>query len=58
LILGGSEDGAIYIWDIETGNILQKIVGHSDLVYSVASKKDLLASCSHDNTVATWGLST
>lgn len=57
LILGGSEDGAIYIWDLETGNILQKIEGHSDLVYAVTSKKNLLASCSHDNTAATWQLS-
>jgi WD40 repeat protein len=34
LIVGGSEDGTIYIWDIDTGNILQQLTGHSGMVYS------------------------
>ena len=57
LIVGGSEDGAVYLWDAETTNFLQRLEGHTDIVYQTAwnNAQSLLASCSHDGTVKTWG---
>ncbi|KAI8331441.1 WD40-repeat-containing domain protein [Choanephora cucurbitarum] len=56
LIMGGSEDGIVYIWDQETGEVLQRLRGHSGVVYEAAwhAKQGLLASCSDDQTVKVW----
>jgi len=46
----------VYIWDVGTGSILQKLSGHEGMVYGAVwnQKQSLLASCSHDKTVITW----
>lgn len=69
LIIGGSEDGSIYMWDIDSCNIVKKISnGHNGYVVYQAiwnEHQSLLArysllfvltipSCSHDHTVKTW----
>ncbi|RUS25142.1 WD40-repeat-containing domain protein, partial [Jimgerdemannia flammicorona] len=57
LIVGGSEDGIVYIWDQETGEVLQKLRGHDGgPVYSAVwnNRQSLLASCGDDRTVRTW----
>ncbi|ETV75141.1 hypothetical protein, variant 1 [Aphanomyces astaci] len=33
-VLGGSEDGAVYVWDVATGKLLEKLLGHSGVTYS------------------------
>eukprot|EP01132_Coremiostelium_polycephalum_P009326 gene9326-11436_t len=56
LVIGGSEDGYVYIWDIETCNILQKLGTGSGMIYSTTwcQEQSILASCSHDSTVKLW----
>eukprot|EP00937_MAST-01D_sp_MAST-1D-sp2_P007995 g7995.t1 len=56
LIVGGSEDGAVYMWDAETCTFLQRLHGHKDVVYQATwnNSQSLLASCSHDGMVKTW----
>ncbi|KAI8819010.1 WD40-repeat-containing domain protein [Fimicolochytrium jonesii] len=56
LVVGGSEDGIVYIWDSAKGDILQKLRGHRGVVYGAvwASRQSLFASCSDDRTVKTW----
>jgi WD40 repeat protein len=56
LIVGGSEDGIVYIWDQDTGEVLQKLRGHHGVVYEANwnSKQGMLASCSDDQTVKIW----
>jgi len=56
LIVGGSEDGVIYIWDTDTGDLIQKLRGHSETVYCSVwnSNQSMLCSCSDDNTLKTW----
>lgn len=56
LIVGGSEDGIVYIWDQETGEVLQKLRGHQGVVYDSAwnAKQGMLASCSDDQTAKVW----
>ncbi|KAI8915147.1 WD40-repeat-containing domain protein [Powellomyces hirtus] len=56
LVVGGSEDGIVYIWDAGTGDILQKLRGHAGVVYHAAwsSRQSLFATCSDDGTAKTW----
>jgi len=56
LIVGGSEDGVIYIWDTDTGDLIQKLRGHTETVYCSVwnSNQSMLCSCSDDNTLKTW----
>lgn len=56
LVVGGSEDGVVYIWDAEKGEILQKLYSHSGIVYNASwnSRQSLFCSCSDDTTVKTW----
>jgi WD40 repeat protein len=55
-VLGGSEDGAVYIWDVATGRLLEKLAGHTGVTYNAKwhEKQALMASSSHDGTVKTW----
>jgi len=55
-VIGGSEDGCIYAWDIDTGSLLQKLVGHTGVVYNCVwnQSQSLLVSCSHDGLLKTW----
>uniref|UniRef100_K3W6D9 WD40 repeat-containing protein SMU1 n=1 Tax=Globisporangium ultimum (strain ATCC 200006 / CBS 805.95 / DAOM BR144) TaxID=431595 RepID=K3W6D9_GLOUD len=55
-VLGGSEDGAVYVWDVATGKLLEKLAGHHGVTYNAKwhEKQALMASSSHDGTVKTW----
>lgn len=46
-MVGGSEDGFVYIWDIETSNLVQKLGPCVGPVYSAQwnNRQSLLASC-------------
>ena len=56
LVVSGSEDGVVHIWDLESGQLMQRLRGHADVVYDAAWSEEtsMLASCSHDGTLATW----
>ena len=56
LVLGGSEDGKVHVWDVATGNLLERLPGHTGVVYSAVwhENQALMATCSHDHTVKTW----
>lgn len=56
LVIGGSQDGCVYVWDIESENVLQKLEDHDGVVYVAKWNRsmNLLVSCSHDCTVKTW----
>jgi COMPASS component SWD3 len=55
-VLGGSEDGAVYVWDVATGKLLEKLAGHEGVTYNAKwhERQALMASSSHDGTVRTW----
>eukprot|EP00698_Gefionella_okellyi_P005108 TRINITY_DN14689_c0_g1_i1.p1 TRINITY_DN14689_c0_g1~~TRINITY_DN14689_c0_g1_i1.p1 ORF type:complete len:564 (-),score=73.00 TRINITY_DN14689_c0_g1_i1:15-1637(-) len=56
LVLGGSEDSNLYLWDIDSGNVVAKLAGHEGVVYSARwnAAQSLMVSCSHDSTVRMW----
>ncbi|KAJ2236371.1 hypothetical protein IWW45_001850 [Coemansia sp. RSA 485] len=56
LIVGGSEDGMVYIWDRESTNIVQRLYGHQGIVYDAKwnPKRGILCSASDDWTLKTW----
>ncbi|CAJ0637402.1 14753_t:CDS:1, partial [Entrophospora sp. SA101] len=49
-------DGVVYIWDQDTGEVLQKLKGHTGMVYNAIwnPKQSLFVSCSDDRTLKTW----
>lgn len=55
-VLGGSEDGRVYVWDVATGKLLETLPGHRGVTYNAKwhEKQALMASSSHDGTVKTW----
>jgi WD40 repeat protein/energy-coupling factor transporter ATP-binding protein EcfA2 len=56
VIVSGSSDKMILLWDVDTGNVNGRIEGHTDVVRAVAFCPDDLriASASKDNTVRVW----
>jgi COMPASS component SWD3 len=57
-VVSGSEDGKVYIYDLQSREIQQTLEGHSDAVLAVDAHKslELIASggMSSDNTVRFW----
>ena len=60
LLVSGSDDKIVRLWDTATGALQQTLEGHSSRVRSVAFSPDgrLLASGSYDKTVRLWDTAT
>ncbi|KAK3326719.1 hypothetical protein B0H66DRAFT_637950 [Apodospora peruviana] len=60
LVVSGSGDKTVKIWDVATGHCTQTLEGHSDTVRSIAFSPDsnLVVSGSYDNTVKIWDVAT
>jgi WD40 repeat protein len=60
VLAGACEDRAVRIWDVESGEAVQQLLGHAGSVSSVAFGPDgkSLVSGSADHTVRLWNLDT
>lgn len=57
-VAAGSLDTVVRLWDVATGNLLERLRGHKDSVYSIAFTPDGkgLVSGSLDKTLKYWDL--
>ena len=55
MLISGSLDNTIKLWDIETGKTTRTFFGHIEGVWGVASDKLRLVSGSHDRTIKVCG---
>jgi WD40 repeat protein/DNA-binding Xre family transcriptional regulator/DNA-binding HxlR family transcriptional regulator len=56
ILASGSDDATVKLWNVDTGECLKTLWGHSSWVNSVTFSPDgrILASGSHDQTVKLW----
>ncbi|KAJ2917651.1 hypothetical protein MD484_g2785, partial [Candolleomyces efflorescens] len=54
VLVSGSLDNTIRLWDIETGTVTKTLFGHIEGVWGVACDKLRLVSASHDRTIKVW----
>jgi len=57
-LVGGSQDGIVRIWDVQTGSLLRTLEGHADIVFTASFSPDGLtvASGSADKTIKLWNV--
>lgn len=57
-IASGCQDGTIIVWDINTGQMVQKFIGHTDIINSMSfhHTSDYIVSGSMDMSVKFWDI--
>ena len=60
ILASGSEDGNLYLWDVETGKKLKTLTEATENIFSVAFSNDgkTLASGNAGNTIRLWDIAT
>ncbi|MBD2563853.1 MULTISPECIES: NB-ARC domain-containing protein [Nostoc] len=60
VLASGGMDQTVKLWDIQTGECLKSLEGHTDWIWAIALSKDgkTLASGSADHTIKLWHLNT
>lgn len=60
MIVSGSYDEAVFLWDVRTARLMRSLPAHSDPVSSVDFVRDgtLIASCSSDGLIRIWDTGT
>ncbi|KAG6329972.1 hypothetical protein ID866_9115 [Astraeus odoratus] len=56
VLISGSLDNTLKVWDVETGDTVKTLFGHIEGVWAVAGDKLRLVSGSHDRTIKVWNL--
>lgn len=56
IVISGSLDNTIKLWDMTTGNCIRTLFGHVEGVWSLAYDTLRIVSGSHDKTIRVWDL--
>lgn len=56
VVISGSEDGFVYIWDVESTDVVGKLGPSTGPMYGANwnGRQSVLASCGHDGIVSSW----
>lgn len=54
ILLSGSLDNTIRVWDVESGQMVNTLFGHIEGVWSVTGDRLRVVSASHDRTIKIW----
>ncbi|KAJ3119167.1 hypothetical protein HK100_000435 [Physocladia obscura] len=56
LVVGGSEDSMVHVWDADKGTLISRLSGHGGIAYSAVwnANQSLFCSSSDDRTLKTW----
>ncbi|KAF8589938.1 WD40 repeat-like protein [Ramaria rubella] len=54
VLVSGSLDNTIKVWDVETGKSTKTLFGHIEGVWAIACDKLRMVSGSHDRTIKVW----
>jgi len=56
MLLSGSEDGSVFLWDVNSKAVLQRLVGHDGVVMGVDvhPAENMIVSCGMDRTIRIW----
>jgi len=54
ILISGSLDNTIKVWDIDSGKSTNTIFGHIEGVWAIASDRLRIVSGSHDRTIKVW----
>ena len=60
LLVSGSNDKTVKLWDVQTGGVIKTFNGHTDWVVSVSISADctMIVSGSEDKTIRLWDIQT
>jgi len=58
LLVSGSHDKTVKLWDVQTGGVIKILSGHTSLVLAVSISADCttIASGSNDKSIRLWGI--
>ncbi|XP_060546985.1 telomerase protein component 1 isoform X2 [Pantherophis guttatus] len=56
MLLSGSNDGTVCLWDTTTSECVQKFLGHQSPICGITTEKDHVISMGRDGLLITWNL--
>ncbi|KAF5397972.1 F-box and WD-40 domain protein 1/11 [Paragonimus heterotremus] len=56
LLISGSSDTSVRLWDLSTGRCLNVITHHAEAVLHLRFRNNVLVTCSKDRSIAVWDM--